>query len=149
MADLPFVQTVTGVALVAATQQTLFTLLAPTNQRVKISEISISFNGVSNTNTPVLVQFALATTTGTNSAGTPVIIDTSLPETVQTVTKITFTVEPTYTSIFETWYIHPQTGVIYPLPFRKPFVLGGGKRVGLLCNAPQAVSVAAKIEAEE
>ena len=149
MADLRAVQSVSAVSLSAAAAQTLIQLLAPTNQRVKLCEIGISFNGTVNTAVPVLVQLMLQTTAGTRTTGSPITEDGDDAETIQTVTGITFTVEPTYSSILRQWYVHPQTGAVLPLPIQRPITVKGAQRIALVANAPAAVSGSAYIEFEE
>jgi hypothetical protein len=148
MADLAAIQQVTNVSI-GTSQVTLVQIKAPTNQRVKITEISISFAGTTNTNAPVQVQGMIQTTAGTASAGTPKPIDGDIQETIQTTTQITFTAEPTYSNILRTWYVHPQTGITIPLSLIKPIVLKGGTYFGLVVLAANAVAGSAYIAFEE
>ena len=61
-----------GVRLVAQTvevptgvvKKTLLQILAPTNQKVKVREISVSFDGISNVAEPILVQVEVQTGAG-------------------------------------------------------------------------------------
>jgi hypothetical protein len=148
MADLVAVQQVTNVSI-GTSQVTLIQIKAPTNQRVKITEISVSFAGTTNTNAPIQVQGMIQTTAGTASAGTPKPTDGDVQETIQTSTQITFTGEPTYSSILRSWYVHPQTGIVVPLSLKKPIVLKGGTYFGLVVLAANAVAGSAYIEFEE
>lgn len=150
MADLRFRQAVSAVACAAATAQTLIQFKAPTNQRVVIREISISFAGTTNTDAPALVQLMRQTTAGTASTSTTLVpIDDDLTETIQTVSNITYTVEPTYGGIIAAWYVHQQTGIVVPLSTIRPIVIKGGGRVGLVVTAGATVNASAYIEADE
>lgn len=148
MADLRFRQVVTNVSS-GTTALTLIQFLAPTNQRVVIREVGISFAGTSNTNAPVLVQLMRQTTAGTKSAGSPVPVDSDTAETIQTAASITYTVEPTYGAILASWYVHPQTGIVIPMSTIRPPVIAGAGRVGFVVTAANTVSVSAYLEAEE
>ena len=148
MADLVAVQRVSLVAS-GTSAQTYIQLNAPTNQRVKLKEVGISFAGTVNTNAPVNVQLVIQTTAGTASAGTPVATDGDVAETIQATTRVTFTAEPTYAGVLREWNVHPQTGIIVPLPLAKPPVLKGGTRVGLVVTAGVTVNASAYIEWEE
>lgn len=135
----------TGTAL-----KTIVQLLAPTNQRVKVNEIAISFNGVSNTDAPILVEGLVQTSAGTASAGTPVAVDGDMQETIQTATQLGFSsTEPTAAGVLFSLYVHPQSGVIVPLPGNRPIVLKGGTRFGVRVTAAVAVSATGYIDFEE
>jgi len=149
MADLRFRQIVTGVTLAGTTEQTLIQLLAPTNQRVKLTELSVSFKGTSNTDAPVQVRLMVQTSAGTASSGTPALIDADMAETIQTASRITFTVEPSYSTVIGTWQVHPQTGLILPMSTIKPPVIKGGTRMALVALAPTTVTCSAYLECEE
>lgn len=150
MADLRFRQIVTGVSLVGAAEQTLIQLLAPTNQRVKLTEMSVSFKGTSNTDAPVQVRLVVQTAAGTASAGTLSLIDADIGETIQTASRITFTVEPSSPgAVIGTWQVHPQTGLIIPFSTIRPPIIKGGTRLALVALAPTTVTCSAYMECEE
>lgn len=137
--------------LVAATAQTVLQITAPTNQRVAIQQISVSFDGTVNTAVPVVVVVRRQTTTGTagSSAATIVKKDNDISTNIQTTAKDTFTVEPTGSDILWASNIHPQTGVIYPLPIPGEIVIAGGGRVGVVCTAAAGVDCLCTVEGEE
>jgi hypothetical protein len=72
--------------------------------------------------------------------------DDSLPETIQSTSRITVTVEPTTGVSDGDWYVHPQTGVVIPL---KNIVIKGGGRLGLIVTAAVSVNASAYLECEE
>src|SRR5689334_7043303 len=132
---------VSGKALVANTAQTVLQINAPANQRVAVQQISISFDGTVNTNTPVKVQVYRQTTAGTAGSSTATIVrkDNDGTTAIQTTAKDTFSAEPSSGDQHAIFYIHPQTGLIYPLPIPGEIILGGGGRLGVVCTAVQAV----------
>jgi hypothetical protein len=142
---------VSSKALVAATAQTVLQITAPTNQRVAVQQITISFDGTVNTNTPVKVVVFRQTTAGTASSSTATIVkkDNDVSTNIQTAVKDTFTAEPSSGDQHWICFIHPQTGVIYPLPIPGEIILAGGGRLGVVCTAPQAVDALVTIEGEE
>lgn len=137
------------VALSAATAKTVLQLVAASNHRAKVLGWSVSFDGVSTTDAPVVVELERQTTAGTMTSLTPKKLDDSLAETLQTTAQHTATVEPTSGDLLDSMNVHPQGGyqVMYPLG-QEPIV-GGGDRVGIVCTAPAAVNVIAKILFEE
>jgi hypothetical protein len=148
MADLVAVAR-SGAVSISTSALTLIQIKAPGNQRVKITQISVNFQGTVNTNAPVLVQCMIQTTAGTASSTTPLPTDGDVQETIQTTAQKTFTVEPTYSSILREWYVHPQTSVLAPESLKKPIVLKGGQYFGITVTAGVAVTGSAYIEFEE
>jgi hypothetical protein len=142
---------VSGKALVANTAQTVLQINAPANQRVAVQQISISFDGTVNTNTPVKVQVYRQTSAGTAGSSTATIVrkDNDGTTAIQTTAKDTFTVEPSSGDQHHIFYIHPQTGVIVPLPIPGEIILGGAGRLGVVCTAVQGVDALVTIEGEE
>ena len=149
MADLNVIARTTAVALVAATPKTVLQVVAPANHRLKVKEIDVSFDGISNVEKPVLVELMYQTTAGTASALTLVKEDDSQAETPLSTALQTYTVEPTLGNVIRAFYIHPQTGVIFQLPLGDEIRVGGGKRLAVRCTAPAAVNVTACVRFEE
>jgi hypothetical protein len=141
-------------ALTGGTAKTALQITAPANQRVAIQQLSVSFDGTVNTNTPVLVQWYRQTSAGTVSGSSAVIKkkDPDIGTALNTTVADGFTAEPTYGDQGPIILIHPQLGVIYPLPLPGiggEEILAGGTRFGIVCNAPQNVNVVCTIEGEE
>src|SRR5262245_36182866 len=91
--------------------KTMLQLLAAANQAVKVGELSMSFNGTSNTNAPIYVEAVKQTSAGTMSASTLQKDDAGRAETIQTTGTNTATIEPTDAgAVLVTEYVHPQTG---------------------------------------
>jgi hypothetical protein len=141
---------VTANALVSTVAKTGLQISAPANQRVAVQQVTVSFDGLVNTNAPVKVQIMRQTTAGTaTSTATIVRKDNDASTAIQTTVQDGFTVEPTYSDILWTCFVHPQTGIIYPLPIPGEIVLAGGGRLGVVCIAAQAVDVLVSVEGEE
>lgn len=142
--------TVTGTSLL-----TIIQLIAAAGLRVLIHEWSVSFIGTSNTAQPIQVDVIVQTTAGTASAaassatGQPTKWNGSDQETVGTTARITFTVEPTKTTLLQTEEIHPQTGYTWQAPFGRPLVIPNGGRLGFQVTAPATTSVVVRGIGEE
>lgn len=144
MADLIFTQTVSALSL-STSALTIMQIVSPSNHRVRARRLRISFAGTVATNAPVKVLLNLQTTAGTASAGTPFCLN-AVAETIQSTSQITFIVEPTSTSAYGTWYVHPETGIDIPIT---DIVMPGGTRMGLVCLAANAVTLSAQLILEE
>lgn len=150
MAGLRFRQAPAGITT-GTSIKTLLQILAATNQCVKVGEVSISFNGVSNTATPILVEVLKQTSAGTLSNTTTLVKeDASRAETIQTTGKDTSSSEPTDSgAVLVLEYVHPQTGFLWQAPFAgELFVIGAG-RLGLRVTAAASVTAGARLVAEE
>ncbi len=126
-------------------------LLAATNQRVKIGEASMSFNGTSNTNAPILVELVVQTSAGTITNTTTLVKeDSAMAETIQTVGKDTATIEPTDSgAVKETQYVHPQTGYLWQAPYGREIIIIGAGRLGMRQTAANSVSASCRWNGEE
>lgn len=115
MAGVGAIITSGAVQLSASTAKTVLMAKAASNHRAVLKEAGISFQGVAATDPPILVELVRCSTDGTGTAVTPAKKDPSHNETLQTTAAKNFTVEPTVTDIVRQWYIHAQSGVVYPL----------------------------------
>lgn len=138
-----------AVALAAATAKTVIQLNAPTNQRIKIQRVGFFFDGASTTAVPVAVRLVIATTAGTNTALTLNKLVSSDSETIQTTAGENATVEPTKTTLLDSWLVHPQMGLDLTYAFGQEKIIVGGSRAALEITAPAVVNVRAKIDFEE
>jgi hypothetical protein len=137
------------VALSAGVAKTVLQVVAATNHRVLIEAFNISFDGVSPTAEPVLVEVVRQTTAGTMSALTPVKLNTADDETLQATAQHTATVEPTTTDVLFRQDIHPQTGWKEFRPLGKEWVVPGGARIAVRCTAPASVNAVAGFDFNE
>ncbi len=131
--------------------KTLIQILAATNVCVKIGEVSISFNGVSNTAAPIYVEMVKQTSAGTITNTTTVVKeDASRAETIQLVAKDTATIEPTDSAaVTLAEYVHPQTGFLWQAPYLREQIIVGAGRLGLRVTAAASVSAGCRLIGEE
>lgn len=143
-------------ALSAATAKTLINLIAGANQQAIITEFSVSFDGVTASAVPVLVELCQSTqaTAGTpGSSPTPAVIRGL--GTASATPGINYSAEPTVLTVIKQWLVTPNGGLLVvqsPLGRETITNLSGSstvKAVALRCTAPAAVNVRAYMEFEE
>lgn len=128
----------TGTVTFSTSTKTVIRANAPTNQRGKLKEWGISFDGISNTAAPILVQLLRVTTDGTMTSLTPTKDDNGLSETIQFTGGHTASAEPTPGDILRSIYIHPQTGRDYVSPFGEEIMIPGGTKIAIRVVTPGA-----------
>jgi hypothetical protein len=131
------------------TAKTILSVKAATNVRVLMKEWGISFQGVSNTADPVLVEIGIQDGAGTSSAVTPVKHDQNAGETLQSTSFKNYTAEPVTTTVLQSYYVHPQTGRDWVAPFGGEFIVKGGQYLALRVTAAAGVDVSAYMRCEE
>lgn len=162
MADILFTGSVPssgGLTMVTNTAiKTILQLVAATNQRVKINEWDVAFNGTSNTGAPILVEVLRQTSAGTGlSALTLAKKNASDQETLQTtglfgILAAVNTAEPTdagASAIIFDEFVHPQQGYAWRARFGDDLRIQGGTRMGLRTTAGTSVNVTARLGCEE
>lgn len=137
------------VALVAATAKTVLHLLAGTSVRSAIQAVTVSFDGVSNTNAPVLIRLLRQTTAPTGTTRNPLQKDDDISTSLLVTGLENVSVEPTDSDVLYTWHVHPQAGVQLPLPLPGEIIIPTAARLGLKMTADDAVNCLATIEGEE
>ena len=146
---------VTGaVSLTGGTAQTVLQVVPPSNQRLKIIGVRLSFDGTNSANTPVTVQLLRQTTAGTftNTSVSPVKYNepAGVSETLQTTGQTAVTVEPTAGNILESYTVPAFGGtVIYSAPPGQEMIVPGGTRWGVKASAAQTVNMATTVIYEE
>jgi len=127
-------------ALAAATVETLVQVTAPATRRLELVRWGVSFDGVTASNTPVLVDLLRQTTAGTAAAFTPLKLDEADPASLASAQNA-FTVEPTAGDILESYYLTPAGGlfVMQYDPSERPVVAASG-RLGIRANATAIVN---------
>jgi hypothetical protein len=148
MAGCRFRGTVSGVST-GTSLKTILQIVAASNHAVMIDEISVSFQGTSNTASPILVKVARNTSAGTMSALTLAKDPDDWGETMQTTAQHTATAEPTEGTVILEEYVHPQTGYTWQAPHGKAIKIGGGDRLGISVTAGASVSCAVRCTGEE
>lgn len=149
MAGLNCIAETAEVALVAATAKTVLQIVAPTNQRGRVKEWGVYFDGTSPTAEPVVVEVLYQTTAGTMTALTVEKEDQSQTETVQFTAQHTATAEPTSGAFVRRKNVHPQGGFEWVAPMGDEINVGGGKRLAIRCTAPANVNVIAYMRFDE
>lgn len=149
MAGVFFYMDTGEISLIAATAKTAIEIAAASNHRCLIHEITVMFKGVTVTNEPVTVELTSFAASGTGTAGTSRKFDPDYSEAIQTGFEYNHTAEPASQTVLKTWAIHPQSGIIYPLPINRPIPVPGGDFLGVRCTADDAVTVLLNFIAEE
>ena len=137
------------IALSAATAKTIIQIVAASNHRVKVTEIWVSFDGVTSTDAPANIRILRQSTAGTMSALSPVKHNDSDDETLQTTAQHTATVEPTAGDVLAHIHVHPQGGRLQPIHLADPLWIKGGGRIGVEITSPAAVNALATVAFEE
>lgn len=135
----------TAVALVAATAKTVLSVLGTSADTISLKRVRVSFNSVTATDAPALVEVGITTTLGTVSSFTPVQI---VGSTVASSASAGYnaSAEPTYNRIFESAYVPVNNGL-----FEFYFPLGDepgcdpSQGFGIRVTAPQAQSIYAQL----
>lgn len=122
---------------------------AATHQRVKVMGISVSFQGVTPTQQPILVQLVYQSADPTGSAATAVKNNKSHTETVQT-TGITGTTDATGTEVVWSDYVRADGGGITILREQTPLAeLPGAQRLGVRVTADTNTTGSVSLVLEE
>lgn len=139
-------------ALVAATAKTLCNVINSATGLVRIVEIHVSFDGVTSSAVPVLVELCRSTQA---TAGTPngtTIVQTRGPtRTPQATAGQSYTAEPTVITEHRRWLVPAFMGHLtlqFPLG-REPEQIAASNGILLRATAPAAVNARAYIEFEE
>jgi len=140
-------QVATGESSFTSTAKTAITLVAPSNQRVKVKGLEVFGQGTSNTDTPVKVELMTFASISGGTAGTVTTSkqDGDMQETIQSTVAGNYSAEPTYTSsvTVRVWNVHPQTGIAVYFPLHDEILLKGGTgfAVRLTTNQNETMSV--------
>jgi hypothetical protein len=137
-------------SLTAATLTYIAICTAPSNQRVKIAGFHVGFNGTTNSNTPVLVEWGFAASAGSGgTAITPLAIEQDAAETFQSTWTSFTSSNPSTPAIRNFRFVHPQLSTEIYLPMGREFIIKGGGFFFIAVNAPQSVNVAGFVDFEE
>lgn len=143
----------TATSLTAATVNTLLQAAAPSGDRLRVHSFSISFNSVTSTDAPVVVDLLRQTTAGTGTSVTPVPLDGVAPAAASTCLR-SHSAEPTAGDILWSGYVTPVGGlfVFNFAPGEEPVVDASGgyqPRIGLRATSPASVSAIATLTFSE
>lgn len=137
-------------ALAAATAETVLNVIGAANVTFQLTEIGISFDGVSSSAEPVTVELCRSTqaTAGTSTAAT--VLQTRGPtRTAQCTGARAYTAEPTVLTVHRRWLVHPQAGMVIQFPLGREPDQSGAAGLALRVTSPAAVNCQAYIEWEE
>jgi hypothetical protein len=133
--------------------KTMLIIKAPTNQRLKIKEWSISFIGTSNTAQPIRVEGYNITSGGSLGTGTSAVLNkTNLSdqESIQTTGSYALSAEPSGTkNIVFSEEVHPQQGYTWQAPYGSEIYVQGGTYFGIQVTAAAGTSCTARLILEE
>ncbi len=149
---LPIYDVTSGgaVALSAATAKTVLGVKAHANSGLQLVDFHVSFDGVTASAVPVLIELAYCTF-GANSPGTNSTSVTPLQRCGRVLTAgftagKTWSTEPTTITVLKEWLLTPNGGHLnyqFPLGYEPDTALGEG--LVLRLNAPAIVNVRANM----
>lgn len=139
-------------ALSAATAKTILNVINAANGLIRITELGVSFDGVTADAEPVLVELCSSTQATAGTAGSsPAPVQVGGPtRTVQASGAEDYSAEPTVLTAIRKWLVHPQTGIVFQFPLgREPEQVVTGDGLCIRCTAPAIVNAQAYLEFEE
>ena len=145
----------TATALVGATAKTVVNLIAAATKSALVTEFSISFDGVTASAVPVLVDLGYSTQATAGTPGTsPTPTQIRGRGTAALTAAVDYSAEPTALTAFKHWLVTPNGGLLviqFPLGRESQGDLSGGtnKAQFLRGNAPANVNCRAYMEFEE
>ena len=139
-------------ALAAATRETLLQVRGATSTKARIVRWGVSFDGVTASDAPVLVDLERQTTDGTGVGATEAALDPDDPTAACTAFHTFSGTQPTAGDKLEQHEVHPQGGLLmveYP-PGREPIIDSAtSSRIAVVATAPAIVNAVAFIHWEE
>ncbi len=139
-----------AIGLVAATTKTVIQITSVTRP-VKVTEWSISFDGATPADEPVLVEVLRQTTAGTGGTSVTPRKRVDYVSTATTTAKTGPSAEPTAGDVLETYYLTPNGGLlVIQYPEGGEIVVPASGRLAIRATAPSnAVNAAAWVGWEE
>lgn len=138
-------------ALAAATAETLVQIRGVATAKARIVAWGVSFDGVTSSDAPAVVDLLFQTTDGTATGASEIALNPDEPTALVSGFH-SFSAEPTAGGIIESYEVHPQGGMIvreYP-PGREPMLTNAtSSRIGIRVTSPSAVNALAWIQWEE
>lgn len=136
-----------AVSLSAATAKTVLQLVTPSTTRAKIVSFSVSFNSVTASDAPAVVDLIRQTTAGTGgTSATLAALDPDAPAALSSGLYNIASSEPTSGNVLWTGYVTPVGGLfVYNFAEGEEPVLDISDRVGIRITSPSAVSAIATL----
>jgi hypothetical protein len=152
MASTGYVVNTGTIALAAATAKTCLNVIAPAQFGLCLVGFEISFDGVTASAVPVLVEIAMCSQAGAGTpAGSPPTPVQIRGQTVAHGCTIghNYSAEPTVITPSYDWWIDPNKGVLDRLwPLGREFEQNPSKGIAVRCTAPATVNVRVSMEWE-
>lgn len=138
-------------ALAAATAKTAIQLATNTTNVNVITAIDITFDGVSASAVPVLVQIGKPTAAGSGgSAFTPLVVGpTAVAAAAGTTARVNDTTPGASFVVYKQWYIPPTSGFSIQFPLGREGAMRVSEFFELLLTAPAIVNYRANVEFDE
>ncbi|KLL11580.1 MULTISPECIES: hypothetical protein [Protofrankia] len=134
-----------AVALAAATPKSILSVIAPSQFGVDLKKVRISFDGVTASAAPVLVEIVSFTTDGTGTAGT---VNQIYGRTVTPgfTSKYNYSAEPTTPTVIDRYTLTPNGGLaIYDWPLGDSPDCAASSLIAVRCTAPAIVNANATL----
>lgn len=146
-----------AVALSAATARTCLMIMAPATISGQLIEISVTCDGVTAGNTPILVELvkssnATNSTPGTNNTSVTPVQSRGDGNTSGSGLAALFTAfaastsEPTVLTVVKRWLVPPTSGLLYQAPLGRETAIIPSSGVGVRLTAPQTVNARVGLE---
>jgi hypothetical protein len=135
---------VSNEALATNAIETILQVISSATRSLELVRWGISFNGVSPTDAPVIVDLYRPTSDGTSSVFVPLALNPA-SDLCGATARTAHTAEPTGGNVMETYRITPYGGlfVMQYAPDERVICAPAGSRVGLRCQAAAVVNVSA------
>lgn len=145
--------TVGSLALTAATAKTILNVINAATGLVRLVEFSVSFDGVTATAVPAVVELCQSTQAGAGTPGTaPTVVQMRGPTRTQQFTVAQgYTAEPTALTAFARYFVPVFNGLLvvqFPLG-REPEMITASRGICLRVTAPAVVNVSGMVVVEE
>lgn len=149
-----YAASVDAIALVAATTKSIFELSAPSTDDARVTAVSLTFDGVTASNSPVKIELGVddaGATTMTGTALTSANLRQNSRSTASAMAaKHTATVEGTYAPDFTLFFrVPPTSGMTWQWPLGNELFVPASAFFRIRCTAAQAVNVSFTCEWSE
>lgn len=135
----------TAVAMVAATAKTVVQVIGSSTDTLSLVRIRVSFDGVTATAIPALVEVGIITAAGTSTAFTPVQV-TGSPLASSSTAGYNSSAEPTYNRIIDSFYAPVTMGHFTDwTPLGEEALAAISQGFGIRVTAPATVNCLASI----
>lgn len=135
----------TAVSLSAATAKSVVAVLGAATDTLSLVRFSVSFNSVTATDVPALVEIGIISALGTTTAFTPTQV-TGSPVASTATAGYNATVEPTFSRIIDSFYCPVNNGLVRDwTPLGEEALAAVSQGFAIRVTSPSAVSCLASI----